>query len=390
MIGLKTSEFCNSAPGSAAVTADVPRKKLRAVVCGGGIGMFPPLLQRFREEFEIVAILDPRIAPWCAWWYRLVSMRWPRSAWYRKWRYYLEKTPSAFRMLTRNFARQLKVLEGEYDVILFFGAMYSPGTSHGKPLFIFTDSCRWLSSRNVHDEISHFHNARDESEWFALEGQVYKSASRIFVGSDFVREALISHYGISSGQAVTSGFGAGPAFGEPYEKAFDGKTILYIGKGDFEKKGGVVLMKAFEKVRKVLPNAELHIVGQDRLPVTEGVVNHGFVRDHERLGSLMRSAHVLTLPSLVDRFGIALVEAMAASTPCIASDYGALPRIVGDAGIIAPCNDVDALAGALLKILLDKELARTLGERGRLRFKEIYNWDSVWQVIRREMREVLA
>lgn len=390
MIGFKTSKLSKSTARSAAFTADVQRKKLRAVICGGGIGMFPPLLQRFREEFEIVAILNPCIAPWYVWWYRLLSVRWPRSAWYRKWRYYLEKTPSAFRMLTRDFARQIKVHEGEYDVILFFGAMLSPVSSHGKHLFVFADSCRWLSSRNVHDEISHFHDLRDESEWFALEGQVYKSASRIFVGSDFVRNALISQYGVAPENAVTSGFGAGNSFGEPYEKVFDGKTILYIGKGDFEKKGGMVLLEAFAKVRKELPQTQLHIAGQDRLPAIEGVINHGFVRDRERLVALMRSAHVFALPSLVDRNPISILDAMAAATPCIASDYGAMPGMVGDAGIIAPCNDTDALAAALLKLLHDKDLARTLGQRGRRRFKEIYNWDSVWQVIRREMRDVLA
>lgn len=390
MIGLKASKLSNSAAVSVAFTADAPRKKLRAVICGGGIGMFPPLLQRFREEFEIVAILNPCISPWYAWWYRLLSVRWPRSAWYRKWRYYLEKTPSAFRMLTRDFARQIKMHEGGYDVILFFGAMLSPMSSHGKPLFVFADSCRWLSSRNVHDEISHFQDLRDESEWLALEGQVYKSASRIFVGSDFVRNALISQYGVAPEIAVTSGFGAGNSFGEPYEKVFDGKTILYIGKGDFEKKGGVVLLDAFAKVRKELPQTQLHIVGQDRLPAVEGVVNHGFVHDRERLVTLMRSAHVFALPSLVDRNPISILEAMAAATPCIASDYGAMPGMVGDAGIIAPRNDTDALAAALLKLLHDTDLARTLGQRGRRRFKEIYNWDSVWQVIHREMREVLA
>lgn len=367
-----------------------PHAKPRAVVFGGGIGMFPPLMQRFREEFEIVAMLSPRVSVAYALWYRLVSVRWPRNAWYRKWRYYLEKTPSVFRLLTRDSAKQLEALEGQYDVVLFFGAMFAPGWNRDKPLFVFTDSCRWLSSQNKHDEISHFHTRRDETEWLALEGEVYKAASRIFVGSNFVRDALISHYGVQPKGAVACGFGAGLGFGEPYEKVFDGKTILYIGKGDFEKKGGTLLMKAFEKVRQALPQAQLHIVGQDRLLAAEGVVNHGFVRDRERLLGLMRSAHVFALPSLVDRNPISILEAMAAATPCIASDYGAMPEMVADAGIIAPCNDVDALAAALLKILRDHDLARTLGERGRRRFEDSYNWESVWQVIRRELRTVLT
>jgi len=210
------------------------------------------------------------------------------------------------------------------------------------------------------------------------------------VGSDFVRNAMIGQYRVAPECAVTSHFGAGVGFGQPVVKQFDGRTILYIGKGDFEKKGGTLLMKAFETVRRAVPQAQLHIVGQDRLPAAEGVVNHGFVRDREQLLDLMRQAHVFTLPSLVDRNPISILEAMASSTPCVASDYGAMPEMVGDAGLVAPCNDVDALAAALIRILQDADYARTLGERGRRRFEQIFNWDSVWNIVSREIRTALA
>jgi glycosyltransferase involved in cell wall biosynthesis len=369
--------------------AAASRAKRRAVVFGGGIGMFPPLLQRLGEEFEIVEAItlhEPKLA---ASWYKLRSIRWPRTAWYRKWRYFMEKTGWAFRQKTRQAQRRLEPLRDRYDVILFFGAMFAPGVRSDKPMFLFTDSCRWLSSRNVHDSISHFANARDEREWLALESQVYRDAARIFVGSDFVRDALVAHYGVDPAHAVTSGFGAGAGFGDAYDKQFDGRTILYIGKGDFEKKGGVLLMDAFRIVRRTRPDARLHIVGQDRLPEAEGVVNHGFVRDRAKLVGLMREAHVFALPSLVDRNPISLLEAMATATPCIASDYGAMPEMVADAGLIAPCGDVEALAAALLRILDDADFARALGERGRARYEQQFNWDAVWRVIRAEIRAAL-
>ncbi len=376
-------------PMTAPVPAAVPRKRLRAVVFGGGIGMFPPLMARLKEEFDIVASPSFTESPWLGAWYRLLSIRWPRHAWYRKWRYYMEKTGPAFTVKTRKAAALLEPLQGQYDVILFFGAMFSPGMAIDKPMFLFTDSCRWLSSRNVHDSISHFANARHEAEWLALEGELYRKALRVFVGSDFVRDALVDHYKVAPERAVTSGFGAGTGFGDPYEKQFDGRTILYIGKGDFEKKGGTLLMKAFEQVRRVVPQAELHVVGQDRLPTADGVVNHGFVRDRGKLVELMRKAHVFSLPSLVDRNPISILDAMASATPSVASDYGAMPEMVGDAGLIAPCNDVDALAAALIRILQDGELARRMGERGHRRFEETFNWESVWKIIEREIRTAL-
>jgi glycosyltransferase involved in cell wall biosynthesis len=377
-------------PANAVSTLVEPRRKLRAVAFGGGIGMFPPLMQRLREEFEVVASLVPAEPRLASAWYRLLSIRGSRHASYRAWRYHMEKTPWAFDALTREAGKLLEPLQGQYDVILFFGAMFSPGVLADKPLFVFTDSCRWLSSRNAHDEISHFRRPADARRWHEREARVYQGAARIFVGSDFVRDALVAHYGVDPQRAVTSGFGAGMGFGEPYEKTFDGRTILYIGKGDFEKKGGTLLMRAFERVRREMPDAQLHVVGQDRLPQAEGVVNHGFVRDRAKLVGLMRAAHVFALPSLVDRNPISILEAMATATPCISSDYGAMPEMVGDAGIVAPCGDVDALADALLRILRDAELARAMGERGRLRFERQFNWDSVWQVIQREIRGALA
>jgi mannosyltransferase len=67
-----------------------------------------------------------------------------------------------------------------------------------------------------------------------------------------------------------------------------------------------------------------------------------------------------------------------------------MPEMVGDAGIVAPCGDVEALAAALVRILRDADLARAMGERGRLRFERRFNWDSVWQIIQREIRGALA
>jgi glycosyltransferase involved in cell wall biosynthesis len=223
-----------------------------------------------------------------------------------------------------------------------------------------------------------------------LEGDVYRSAARVFCGSHFVRRALVEQYGVDPAKAIVSGFGAGLGFGEPYRKTFDGKTILYIGKGDFEKKGGTLLMQAFQKVRKAIPDAELHVVGQENLRLAPGVVSHGFVADRQRLVELMRAAHVFALPSLVDRNPISILEAMATSTPCIASDYGAMPELVGDAGLVTKCNDVDELTDALLSVLRDAELARVMGERGRLRFEQTFNWNRVWEVIQAEIRSALS
>jgi glycosyltransferase involved in cell wall biosynthesis len=354
-------------------------------------GFFPALKQNFREKFELLDLVNLRYPRIYSAFFLLRSFRFSKDAWYREWKRCLEHIPFSFKLKTKMQGRYLQKLNGEYDLCLFLGATSAPGESINKPLFLFTDSCRWLSSNNKFDELAHFRSKKERDEWLALEGDVYRRASRIFVGSNFVKSALVSAYSVEANRIVVVGFGAGVGFAQsnPSQKQFDSKSILYIGKGDFEKKGGLVLLKAFERVRGKRPDAILHIVGQDRVPPTEGVINHGYMSDRNRIVTLMNEAHVFVLPSLVDRFGITLVEAMATGTPCVCSDYGAMPEIIGDAGLVAPAGDDELLADALLKILSDASLAKTLGSRGRKRYEDIYNWNRIWKVMYAEMLQVL-
>ncbi|MCL2466044.1 MAG: glycosyltransferase [Micrococcales bacterium] len=101
-----------------------------------------------------------------------------------------------------------------------------------------------------------------------------------------------------------------------------------------------------------------------------------------------RSIDVLAVPSLdathgsrpgqgwVEQFGRVAVEAMACGAPVVASSSGALPDVVGDAGILVPPGDVEALGAALRQVVDDPELAATLRERG-FPVAARCSWDSV-------------
>ena len=147
----------------------------------------------------------------------------------------------------------------------------------------------------------------------------------------------------------------------------------------------LLLLQAFQRVRREIPGATLHLVGQERIPRMEGLVNHGFVNQREVLVELMRRAHVLALPSFVDRNPISVLEAMACGTPCVTSNYAAIPEILGDAGIAVSSGNCEELSSALIRVLTDRELSAQLGSAGRRRFETKYNWDVAWEIIRREI-----
>jgi glycosyltransferase involved in cell wall biosynthesis len=119
-------------------------------------------------------------------------------------------------------------------------------------------------------------------------------------------------------------------------------------------------------------SGELERAASAELPGAPGrVVRFGDVGDEE-LAALMAGADAFCLPSLYEGFGLTALEAMACGTPVVVSDRGALPEVVGDAGLVVS-PEAAAVADALRRVLSDASLARQLSERAALRARE-FSW----------------
>jgi glycosyltransferase involved in cell wall biosynthesis len=96
--------------------------------------------------------------------------------------------------------------------------------------------------------------------------------------------------------------------------------------------------------------------------------------------AVLKAFDVLVLPSVTilpahrEQFGRVLVEAMAAGVPVVGSSSGAIPEVIGDAGLVVPERDPRALAGAIDRVLREPGLRETLVERGRKRVQDHYAW----------------
>ena len=85
------------------------------------------------------------------------------------------------------------------------------------------------------------------------------------------------------------------------------------------------------------------------------------------------------MPSELESFGLAALEAMACEVPVIASRIGGLPELVvpGETGYLAPVGDITAMADAALRVLTDDGLAERLGAQGRRRAVEVFGTDRI-------------
>ncbi len=99
----------------------------------------------------------------------------------------------------------------------------------------------------------------------------------------------------------------------------------------------------------------------------------GWVDDRTR-ADLLAGATVFAYPSRYEGFGLPPLEAMRCGVPVVTTATGALPEVVADAAELVPPGDVDALSGALVRLLTDESRRAELQARGTARV-ERFSWD---------------
>jgi glycosyltransferase involved in cell wall biosynthesis len=154
-----------------------------------------------------------------------------------------------------------------------------------------------------------------------------------------------------------------------------------------KRKGPRYLITAFSKVLRDVPDAMLVIAGDGpeatnlrrlvkKLEIEGSVLMLGSL-PHRRVLKLMAAADVFVLPSLMESFGLVLLEAMMAGAPIVCTRVGGVPEVIenGVNGLMVPPADDDALASAILTILNDRELAKRLSRNGLKIARERFNWE---------------
>jgi glycosyltransferase involved in cell wall biosynthesis len=169
-------------------------------------------------------------------------------------------------------------------------------------------------------------------------------------------------------------------------------TVLRRGKGHDAAVAAVsALDDRFPRLRLVIAGDGPDREEIERLaePLGSRVVMTGHL---DEVMELLDATDVLLHPTHLDAFPTALLEAMAAGVPIVATAVGGIPEIVepGTSGVlVASPPDPGAIAGALAPLLEDEQLRRRLGERGRERFEREFTAEA-WATRLRAVYETAA
>ncbi|WP_242335847.1 MULTISPECIES: glycosyltransferase [unclassified Anaeromyxobacter] len=169
----------------------------------------------------------------------------------------------------------------------------------------------------------------------------------------------------------------------PEAPAPDAGAIVCVANMHHPVKGQTDLLHAMREVVRARPEARLVLVGDGaRRPLLEraarqlGVAEHCHFLGHRRdVASLLARAEVAVSPSYAEGISNALLEAMAARLPVVATSVGGTPELVheGEEGFLVPPGAPAVLARRLLELLDDAPLRRRMGERGRRRVEREFS-----------------
>jgi phosphatidylinositol alpha-mannosyltransferase len=166
----------------------------------------------------------------------------------------------------------------------------------------------------------------------------------------------------------------------------EGRRILWVNRLDAQK-GFPVALAAFSKVLVDVPDASFVVVGEGKdreslrlltEPALARVDMRGAVENAEVPAYHAACEVFVASATGQESFGIAVVEAMAAGLPVVASDIPGYREVVTDGvdGLLVPPRDPEALAAGLVRVLGEPELAKRLGEAARERART-FDWPIV-------------
>ncbi len=231
-----------------------------------------------------------------------------------------------------------------------------------------------------------------------MQSQVARRIGPVLTVSDSSKVDIVKDFRVDPRDIEILPLGVDTRIFHPRGERVPGR-IVAMASADAPIKGVDVLLRA---VAKVATERDVHVVVVSK-PKKDGptakLVRELALGDRVRfvsgigdqeLGELLASAEIAAVPSRYEGFSLPAVEHMASGTPLVASRAGALPEVVGDAGIMVEPGDVEELAATLRRLHDSPDERARAGEAALARVRSRFAWPAVAQATVSHYRTAIA
>jgi glycosyltransferase involved in cell wall biosynthesis len=177
-------------------------------------------------------------------------------------------------------------------------------------------------------------------------------------------------------------------------------SVGWLHNGNAERKGMPELIQAAPLIRKTHPEIRFVIAGEkgtayprlqelaQSLGVADAFEFVGKISGEEKIRWMQR-CKVYLQPSRFEGFGLAMLEAMSCGAPVVSRPVGAVPEVVGDAGILVESDSPQAVAQAVINLLDEPVTCKELGDRSRKRAVESFPFERRKAELEKILNELL-
>lgn len=272
-----------------------------------------------------------------------------------------------------------QIKKSQADV--FYSPSFMPPLYANVP-FVFT----------IHDLMHLFYYSKVHSLYYRyVIATLARNAKQIITVSYFSKQQLIERLGIKDDLISVVYNGVDQAFASNAEAAkLDRPYFLYVGNRR-SYKNIPAMLTAFAKAsisnKFIFALSGKVDAALEALIKTLGIESRvkflGFIPEAE-LPKLYKGAYVTMFVSMMEGFGLPLVESMASGTPVLTSSASSLPELAGDAGLCVDPNSIDAIRSGIERLVNDTVYYRQCIEKGKQRAAQ-FSWEDTakktWDII---------
>ena len=249
------------------------------------------------------------------------------------------------------------------------------------PYGMYLDYTMALADRNYRPWAP-FKTRKELELWLDCERKAYRDAKYLFTMSNVVKSSLIQDYDIEAEKITVVGSSGNCQESDRDRKTFGSKQILFNG-SDFQRKGGELVLETFQKVRKILPDAKLVIIGKKLGINEEGVEDKGIITSPSVLRNLFLNSDLVLAPGICDPFPTFLLEAMNYGVPCVVSANDGMPEIVTHSkdGFVISQRNSHLFADTIVNLLCNNQTLEYMSANAKSKIKTRFNWDTIASII---------